>query len=166
MIEINRLSGDYTVRRLTEADVEEIYRLCQGNTLFYRYCEAEPTREQIRRDLQIRPPGVPEGKKYYVGFYQERELIAVMDLIDGFPGEEIGFIGFFMVSSSVQHHGVGSRIIREAAAYLKATGKEALRLGMDKGNPQATSFWKKNGFQIIKEVERDGAALLLAEKML
>ena len=166
MMDVNRLSGEYTVRKLAEADIEAIYKLCQGNTLFYQYCEAELTKEQILFDLHITPPGICEDRKYYVGFFQNDELLAVMDLIDGFPREEIGYIGFFMVSALVQHRGVGSSIIRETAGYLKEIGKASIQLGIDKGNPQSTSFWKKNGFHVVKEVERDGGAVLLAEKTL
>ena len=166
MIDVKNLNREYTVRKLAESDVDAIYELCQGNTLFYRYCEAEPTKEQILHDLHITPPGVKEDRKYYVGFYRGDELIAVMDLIDGFPGEENGFIGFFMVSISAQRNGVGSSIISETADYLKGMGKVSMQLGIDKGNPQSTSFWKKNGFQVIKEVEMDGGVILLAEKTL
>ena len=35
-----------------------------------------------------------------------------------------------------------------------------------KGNPQSTHFWKKNGFSVIYEADRDGHALLVAEKEL
>ena len=45
-------------RTVKEDDVETIYNLCQGNKLFYRYCQAEPSREQILSDLYIRPEGL------------------------------------------------------------------------------------------------------------
>ena len=166
MLDIAMFSREYAVHKLTESDVEAIYELCQSNTLFYQYCEAEPTKEQILCDLHVTPPGVSEDRKYYVGFYRGNELIAVMDLIDGFPRKDIGFIVFFMVSISVQGNGVGSGIIAEVADYLKGTGKKSIQLGIDKGNPQSNSFWKKNGFQTVKEVDRDGGVILLSEKTL
>ena len=89
-----------------------------------------------------------------------------MDLIDGYPEPEIAFIGFFMMNKDLQGRGVGTAIIRETAAYLKATGKTTIRLAIDKGNPQSTHFWKKNGFIVIKEVDRNGWTALVAEKQL
>ena len=166
MIDVCSLSRSYAVRRLSDPDADTIFKLCQGNTLYYQYCEAELEKEQIFRDLHITPPGITEDRKHFAGFYEGDELIAVMDLIDGFPEEEIGFIGFFMVSISVQRRGVGSRIIGDTASYLKGIGKTSMQLGIDKGNPQSTSFWKKNGFQVVKEVERDGGVILLAERTL
>jgi len=45
--------------------------------------------------------------KHYIGFYNNKDLIAVMDLIERFPNENTTFIGFFMTDVSIQKHGVG-----------------------------------------------------------
>lgn len=166
MIELSKLSTKYSVCVLTEADTDDILALCLGNTLYYRYCEAQPTKEQILNDLRITPPGADLSKKHYVGFRRDGELIAVLDLIDGFPDPETAYIGFFMMNIRYQGKQAGTKIIRELAEYLKEAGYTAIRLGIDKGNPQSTHFWKKNGFAVYKEVERDGGTLLAAEKKL
>lgn len=164
MIEITRLSRRYEVRRLEDSDADSILELCRGNSQYYRYCGAEATEEQIRNDLHITPPGKDPSDKYYVGFYQGETLVAVMDLIDGYPEPEIGFIGFFMMNAAFQGKQIGSAIIRETAEYLRSAGKTAIRLAIDKGNPQSTHFWQKNGFRVIREIERDGWTVLVAEK--
>ena len=166
MIDIARLSSQYEVRALGEADAEEILRLCQANTLFYDYCEARPTREQVLNDLRVTPPGKDRSDKYYLGFYRDGTLVAVLDLIDGYPEPEIAFLGFFMMNAAFQGRGLGSAIITELAAALKGMGKTAVRLGIDKGNPQSTHFWKKNGFSVLREVPQDGWTILLARKQL
>ena len=166
MIEISKISRVYDIRRLDDSDVDSILRFCRKNTQFYEYCEAEPTREQVLNDLHITPPGIGLSDKYYIGYYQNGILTAVMDLIDGYPEPEIAFIGFFMMNKDIQGHGIGTAIIRETAAYLKTAGKTAVRLAIDKGNPQSTHFWKKNGFVVIKEVDRNGWTVLVAEKQL
>ena len=164
MIDIARLSSQYEVRALGEADAEEILRLCRANTLFYDYCEARPTREQILNDLRVTPPGKDRSDKYYLGFYRDGTLMAVLDLIDGYPAPEIAFLGFFMMNAAFQGPGLGSALIGELAAALRELGKTAVRLGIDKGNPQSTHFWKKNGFAILREAERPGWTVLLAER--
>ena len=50
--------------------------------------------------------------------------------------------------------------------YLRKTGKTAIRLAIDKGNPQSAHFWKKNGFKVIFEVDVNGWKKLVAEKHL
>ena len=166
MIEISKISSLYDIRKLDDSDVDSILSFCEKNTQFYDYCEAEPTRGQVLNDLHITPPGIGLSDKYYIGFYQNEIMIAVMDLIDGYPEPEIAFIGFFMMNKDLQGHGIGTTIIQETAAYLKTTGKTAIRLAIDKGNPQSTHFWKKNGFIVIKEVDRNGWTALVAEKQL
>ena len=166
MIDISKISGLYDIRRLDNSDVESILSFCKKNTQFYEYCEPEPTREQILNDLHITPPGIGLSDKYYIGFYRNKTLIAVMDLIDGYPEPEIAFIGFFMMNKDLQGQGIGTAIIQETASYLKITGKTAIRLAIDKGNPQSTHFWNKNGFIVIKEVDRNGWTALVAEKKL
>lgn len=148
------------------SDAEAILEFCKENTQYYEYCQAEPTLEQILSDLHLAPPGISPEDKYYVGFYQDDDLVAVMDLVDGFPEDRIVFIGFFMMSKHLQGQEIGSSIIRGVSDYLKNAGMTSVRLAIDKGNPQSTHFWKKNGFNIIYETDRDGHTLLVAEREL
>ena len=61
---------------------------------------------------------------------------------------------------------MGTSIIDEVTEYLRSKGKTAVRLAIDKGNPQSTHFWKKNGFEILSEVDKEGWTKLVAEKSL
>lgn len=156
MLDLNKLSSKYLARRMSEHDADSILTLCRGNTLFYEYANAEPTVEQVLSDLRITPPGIDIKDKYYIGFYAGEKLVAVMDLIDGFPEKDIVFIGFFMVAAELSGRGIGSEIIAKTAEYLRAIGKTAIRLGIDADNPQSNAFWSKNGFAVLKSVDREG----------
>ena len=166
MIDIPTLCKQYGIRKMGDEDAGIISALCAENTQFYRYCTANPTVEQILDDLHALPQGVEASDKYYIGFYRDGALTAVMDLIDGYPLPDIAFIGFFMMNKAFQGRGIGTAIISDVAAALKSMGKSSIRLAIDKGNPQSTRFWEKNGFKVIKEVEQSGHALLIAEKTL
>ena len=69
-------------------------------------------------------------------------------------------------NAALQGKQIGSGIIRDACAFLKRYGKTAVRLGIAKAIPQANHFWKKNGFIVIKEVDREGWTVLVSEKQL
>ena len=166
MIDISKLSERYSVRRMTEADADAILGLCLANAQYYRYCGRRPSKELILNDLGVTPPGVDKNRKYYLGFYGDGTLTAVMDLIDGYPDRERCFIGFFMMNAGLQGRGLGSELIGEVCGYLKENGYAAVMLGIDKGNPQSTHFWKKNGFIVMSEVERGGGTILVSEKTL
>ena len=165
-MDLSALSKCYSIRKMDDSDADSILELCRGNAQYYLYCQAEPSKDQILNDLHITPPGIDPSDKYYVGFYQENTLLAVMDLIDGYPAPGTAFIGFFMMRKEFQGNQVGSAIIQETAAYLKTLGMTAIQLGIDKGNPQSTHFWKKNGFVVKEEIDRGGWTVLLAEKTL
>lgn len=166
MIDISKLSKRYSARILEEADIEMLVEICKQNTVFYEYTEARPTKENILDDMKATPPGIVMQDKYYFGFFDGRELVAIMDLIDGYPKAEIAYIGFFMMNPQYQGKQIGTAIIDEVIDYLLSTGKTSVRLAIDKGNPQSTHFWKKNGFDVLSEADVNGWTKLVAERKL
>lgn len=165
-IDIKRLSKKYEVRKLNLADVQMIYAFCKKNTLYYEYCGKELSIELIEKDLEITPPGIPIEQKYYIGFFDNDKLVAVMDLEDGYPTCDYVYIGFFMMDCELQGNGIGSKIVSESLEYLSEQGFHKCQLGIDKDNPQSNHFWKKNGFEVIREVEIEEGVILVAEKQL
>ena len=89
MMQIKLFSSQYKIHRLTDQNIDEIYHLLSKNVLYYEYCPPFVTRESIREDMKILPPGKEQKDKYYIGFYQDEKLIAVMDFIDGYPEKGI-----------------------------------------------------------------------------
>lgn len=128
MIDISKLNSHYNIRVLESPDVDEVLKLCQQNTLFYKYTDARPTREQILDDMKATPPGIDMSAKYYFGLFANREFIAVMDLIDGYPDRDIAYIGFFMMNINYQGKQIGTAIIDEATDYLRSIGKNRFNL--------------------------------------
>ncbi len=166
-MEVNRLSSKYNVRELDEKELSNLLALCQSNPMYYHHCPPDVSLESLCSDMSVLPPGRSMADKHYVGFFKETELIGVMDLIEGYPNEQTAFIGFFMLSSNVQGHGVGTDIITEAFAYLKECGFDKVKLGYAKGNPQSEHFWIKNGFDRTGvEVQNEGYVVVVMEKML
>lgn len=152
-MDISKLSARYAVRRLTEDDVEMIYDLSSGNSIYYRYHPPFVTRESILEDMAALPTGKGYNDKYYMGFFDGAVLVSVMDLILDYHEAGVAFIGFFMTDVKYQGNGIGSGIISDTAAYLKSLGYVEIRLGVDKGNPQSFAFWTKNKFSPVRENE-------------
>lgn len=152
-MEITSLSDTYKVRRLDAEDVELVYDLGVKNKTFYRYHPPFLTEESILEDMKALPPGKDCSDKFYMGFFEEDTLVAIMDLILDYPAKGTGYIGLFMMNLDYQNRGIGSKIIRECLAHLKIAGFKKVRLGVDEGNPQSNAFWKKNGFSAIGKNE-------------
>ena len=144
---INKLSKNYIVKLLYNKDVAAVYSLCSKNTLYYDFCPPFVTPESIKADMTALPPGKRREDKFYLGYYDNDYLIAVMDLILGYPDEETAYVGFFMTDVSVQGKGVGSAIISEMSQFICSQGYSDIQLGWVKDNPQAEHFWHKNGFK-------------------
>ena len=166
MFDLSKLSTQYHVRPMHDADADAILAFCLQNDQYYRYCGKQPSRELILHDLRITPPNTSADAKYYVGLYDGEILVAILDLIDGYPDSETAFIGFFMMNLQLQGRQIGTRIIQELCLYLKETGLKRVLLGIDKDNPQSNAFWAKNGFSVIREVEQEEGTILVAEKNL
>ena len=164
---LESLSRQYLVKSLGDTDIPDIYSLCLGNPLFYQYCPPAVTVHSIRRDMAILPPGKSLEDKYFIGFYMEGTLIAVMDLISGYPDSKTAYIGFFMMKKEQQRNGTGTAIISETCEYLKASGFSAVRLVFAKGNPQSEHFWTKNQFvRTGKETVKDNFTAIEMERRL
>ena len=156
-MEINNFSDKYKVKMLNETDLDNIYALCKGNPMYYEYCPPDVTKENILEDMFALPPGKETEDKFYIGFFDSHELIAVMDIVDGYPEKGIAFIGFFMTASKVQNKGVGSEIVSGVLKCLKGEGYRAARLAWVTENPQARKFWLKNKFVPICETKSNAA---------
>ena len=165
-IQIEKLSDSYTIRCLTDADVPMLYAWMLRNDQYFRYCGGSTTPERVRQDLTLCPPGTTPAQKHYVGFFDAGTLVAVMDLIDGYPDADTAFIGFFMMNRELQGQGTGTAIVRDVLAALRALGYTAVRLGIDKENPQSNHFWRKNGFTVVREAAQERGIVLLAERCL
>lgn len=152
-MEIELLSSAFAVRKLNVEDVELIYDLCCKNEIFYQYHPPFVTRESISEDMAALPPGKDYNDKFFIGFFENETLVAIMDLIADYPAKGIAFIGLFMVNLDYQNKGVGTKIIMECIKYLQTSGFYKIRLGVDRGNPQSNAFWKKNGFIVESEDE-------------
>lgn len=163
-IDISLFSPRYEIRRMTLDDTDAVFDLLIENQPYFLCCGSQPTKELVHSDITVGPPGIPAEQKYYLGFFRDNTLHAVMDLIDGYPEDQYAFIGFFMLRLSLQGAGEGSRLICEIIDYLQKLGFAAVRLGIDKNNANGVRFWTKNGFEIIKEIEKEDGIILYAEQ--
>lgn len=143
---INTISKTYNVREIEASDIDEVYKLCKKNSLYYEFLNEHVTLESINKDLKALPPRKNYDDKYYLGFYNQGQLVAVLDLIMKFPDNNTAFIGFFMMNYEFQGLGIGTHIINELSMFLKQKGIKYIRLGYVNGNEQSKNFWVKNNF--------------------
>lgn len=164
-MKIESLSTRYAVRALGINDAPEVLRLYLGNPMYFAHMHSEPSLESVAHDLTALPPGKMAEDKHYLGFYEKDMLVAVMDLIEGFPNAQTAFIGLFMVNSACQGKGIGGAIISEGLHALANMGFAYCRLGYVESNPQSKAFWEKCGFVPTGvRSEQEGYAVVMMQK--
>ena len=82
---ISTLSSSYTVRKLMKQDIDAVYQLSIANTLYYKHCPPLVTKESILKDMKALPNNKTYDDKYYLGFWDNDKLIAILDLITNYP---------------------------------------------------------------------------------
>ena len=164
---IQEWTTKFEIRKLNESDIDAVYKIMQGNPLYFQHCPPMATHKSILDDMKALPPRTTCDDKYYIGFYKEDCLVAVMDLILNFPNKETVFIGFFMMNKEFQGKGLGTEIIKECFKSLKAEGYQYIRLGFAKGNPQSEAFWMKNGFERtgVEDVQERYTVVVLQKEL-
>ena len=145
--DVQQLGTNYEVRRIEERDIADVYRLCKSNKRYYRTLGSGfPTRESLTEVISDVPGDKGAENKFFVGFYEDGKLLAVLDLITSYPNEKSAFIGWFMVDAERHRQGIGSQILADVRAAVKGWGYETLSLGCVKENAEALAFWENNGF--------------------
>lgn len=134
-------------RQLTDADLPSLLALCESNPQYYRHLHEAPTRKGLADSMGELPPHCSPNQKHFVGFFRGNELVAVMDLVLGYPDASTAFIGFLMVAARHQRRGVGSQIVADTLGRLRAQGFLRARLAYVRGNEQSRGFWESCGFR-------------------
>lgn len=164
--DIGMLSSEFAVRRITEAEISEVYRLCRENRRYYRNLKTKPTLRGLTEVISEVPEGTAPEAKHFVGFYDGKgRLTAILDLITGYPEDDDAFIGWFMVDANMQGQGIGSQIFADVRAAMSGQGFDFLSVGVSKENSDAIDFWQKQGFAFSgKELEWNGRNVILMER--
>lgn len=164
-MEIQNLSQRFSVMRLDGRDASTVFALYQTNPQYFEAMQEYPSLDSVKNDMTALPPKKTAEDKFFLGFYDQESLVAVMDLILAFPDEQTAFIGLFMVDGAQQGKGIGSQIIEQTLSYLKTLGFAACRLGYVKTNLQSKAFWEKNGFMPTgAESQRAHYTIVIMEK--
>ena len=146
MIDIQKLSTNYIVRKLTENDIDTIFDLYINNNKYFNYLDITPTKQSIIEDMNETPNGISIDSKYFIGYFKEDKLIAVVDLIDGYPQSNEAYIGLFMIDKNYQNRNIGTFIFNELKKSLKNQNFSKIKLAYINDNVEAKYFWHKLGF--------------------
>ena len=166
-LNLSKFSTTYQVSYLKESNIQEIYDLLTNNTTFFKHYPCPCNHQTILNDLSKLPPHTTMNDKYYVGYYKDNKLIAILDLITNYPNNTYCFIGLFMIDLKLQGKGIGTNIINDLSTYLKQVGYSYIKLAIATTNTQANAFWKSLNFIPTGiELKDEYATIAIADKAL
>lgn len=155
---------DFIIKYIKEEDFSDLYNLEKNNIQYFQYTKEEPNYNSIIEEVYELPNNITIDKKHFIGFYNHNKLIAVMDLIDGYPDKQTYWIGLFIIDIEYQHIGIGTYIMNNLIEY----SKKNIQLGCLSNNQEGFAFWSKLGFREIRRAynkEKDWDIIVM-EKMI
>ncbi len=107
-----------------------------------------PRPDQAERLFAALPPGKTAADKYVLGLREHDVLIAVLDLVRGYPKPEVAYVGLLQVAVRARGQGMG-RCLHEHAVALATAWPEVERLRLsvvDANLSHASRFWEGLGY--------------------
>jgi ribosomal protein S18 acetylase RimI-like enzyme len=145
------------LRAIAPAEVDALQELIESDSGYTeRITGYPPGPADAQSLLMMRPEGLPEESKKVFGFWDDERLVAVVDLLRGYPNEHTAFIGLLQVHGQHQGRGAGAAAYREMERYVEREWPEVrtLRLAVVETNAQqAQGFWVRQGFEATGEVK-------------
>ncbi len=105
------------------------------------------------------PPGFPIEGKYVLGLKSGDELIGVVDILRGYPAAAVWWIGLLLLAPEWRRAGLGRLTVETLAAWAAGEGASSLQLGVQSQNEDGLKFWRHEGFEHLRTVQRRNGRL-------
>jgi ribosomal protein S18 acetylase RimI-like enzyme len=147
---------EYSIRLAAPGDEARIQALLESDPAYFGVTQGAPPSPTEAKDQLS---DLPAGKEYrdklvYAIFDCDETLVALVDLVRGYPDDETWFLGLLFVAPACRNTGLGSRPLDAIFAEIKQQGARAIRLGVVRGNVRARALYDRSGFRFVYERER------------
>jgi GNAT superfamily N-acetyltransferase len=137
------------VRALSPDDRSDLQRLLEADPAYAERVEGHPPTAEAAHDLLTEaPPGTAPDHKVVLGGFLDGELVAVVDLVRGWPEPGAALIGLLQVHPGCRGLGVGRRVHAAVLEQVRAWPEvAALRAAIVETNAaHAAPFWAALGY--------------------
>ncbi|WP_427886650.1 GNAT family N-acetyltransferase [Kribbella sp. GL6] len=143
------------LRVIGTADVDAVQALIEADPGYTeRITGYPPGAADAQSLLMMRPEGLAEEAKVVLGAFGGQGLVAVVDLLRGYPVDGTAFIGLLQIHAAQQGRGYGSTTYGLVEGYVESTWPEVrtMRLAVVDTNAEvAAGFWQRQGFEATGE---------------
>jgi len=152
---LKRKMPTYDIKLVSENTIDDVMELMKRNAYYSRTTNMEVTRKGSLDNITALPPNTSMEAKTYIAIYQKRQIIGILDFIEGYPDSNIGYIGLLMVNQRLHHRGYGALILKNVINIAKDIGMGQIELGCYEQNEVALNFWKKMRFYEVQRIESE-----------
>lgn len=145
------LTSELTVRKLTTTDLPALKQLCLGHLVYFTQLGQELNDTYLHHQLTAQP--TTDTEKYLLGVFDNAGLVAVCDLLVGYPDEQTAVIGWLMVDITKANQGVGSLVVKWLKLTLVTHGIKEILLSYANTNQAGSRFWHQQVFLETGEIE-------------
>ena len=148
MVKIN-LQG-YSVEPITNENLNQYEDVFYCNTEYYMVTEGRAaTKKDCEETLEYTVEGIPGSNHYKIGFFDQENPVACLFLIEGYPENDVLWLGLFLVHNRYKRRGIGTACIQSLIKGLRGTSTRKIRLSVQDNNVSGLSFWRRMGFSVI-----------------
>lgn len=145
----------YSVRRLLPGDIgaiQGLFESCLDYMLLVDGHAADPN--SVAEEFQSVPPGKSLDDKFVFGIaYRQNGLVGLLDTLRWYPDETTWWIDTLLLVPEIRSQGIGQRVVQGFVEYVRASGGQAIMLGVVEENKRAYKFWNEMGFEFVRQTE-------------
>jgi ribosomal protein S18 acetylase RimI-like enzyme len=116
------------------------------------------------------PPGTRREDKFLWCGWQDRRVVACIEIIRHWPARDVAYVGLLLVDEAQRRRGIGTETLDAARQVARGwSSVRRLQLAVAENNAGAIAFWRHAGFRStgVREQRPDfTAALMVMERPL
>lgn len=145
----------YVIQPVSSDNIEDVFNIMIGNEYYYsRTQNHELTIKECIDEIDDTPPNTSFDKKTYVIIYKNNRPIGLVDFVEGYPDENTGYLGLFMLSTDIHRKGLGRDLLKDILSIARNIGLSRIELACYEVNHIGLSFWNDIGFKEIRKCKR------------
>lgn len=133
------------VRELSVADAPRVWAVLSDDGGFSQRVEGRsPQFGDVEALFTTLPPNVDAPRKHVIGMFQDAALVAVADIVQGWPDDRTNYIGLLQVGAPHQGQGFAGHLHERIVSSYPAS---RWRLSVVGTNAQVIPFWRSLGYE-------------------
>lgn len=132
--------------------LQALYTRCIG---YFLRADGEAARDTAAAEAFVDVPEghSPEQLALYGVFAPTGELVAEMEVLEGYPDASVWWVGLMLVDPAARRQGIGRRMVEWLIARAGEQRIAEVHLGVLDSNLEARRFWENAGFSWLRSTE-------------